>query len=87
MISNQWTVFVLLGNCVELAYNGVLNNVKCENFTEGCPDSPYLSDEIYKCKYVHYTDELRIPGYLKNFHKQISIISLFLGNNGKELNI
>nr|XP_034305662.1 uncharacterized protein LOC105333873 [Crassostrea gigas] len=36
------------GNCVELAYNGVLNNVKCENFTEGCPDSPYLSDEIYK---------------------------------------
>lgn len=62
-------VFVFLGNCVEFVYNGVLNNVKCENFIEGCFDSFYLSDEIYKCKYVYYIDELRLFGYFKNFYK------------------
>lgn len=40
-----------LGNCLELAANGILNHVKCHNFTLGCPDKPYLSDEIYRCKY------------------------------------
>nr|XP_022301467.1 ankyrin repeat domain-containing protein 50-like [Crassostrea virginica] len=35
------------GKCLELADTGYLNNVNCENFTVGCPDTHYLSNEIY----------------------------------------
>lgn len=35
------------GNCLELISYGVLNHVKCNNFTWGCPEKPYLSNEIY----------------------------------------
>ncbi|XP_078339916.1 uncharacterized protein LOC111107523 isoform X2 [Crassostrea virginica] len=35
------------GNCLELADTGYLNNVNCEKFTAGCPDTFYLSNEIY----------------------------------------
>ncbi|XP_061178979.1 serine/threonine-protein phosphatase 6 regulatory ankyrin repeat subunit A-like isoform X2 [Saccostrea echinata] len=36
------------GNCLELAYTGILNHVKCRNFTFGCPDEDYNSDELYR---------------------------------------
>lgn len=35
-------LFVFQGNCLELGAYGVLNQVKCENFTGGSPVSPYL---------------------------------------------
>lgn len=36
------------GNCLELAAKGILHQVKCDNFSRGCPEQPYLSDEIYR---------------------------------------
>lgn len=45
---NKTRILVADGNCLELAANGILNHVKCQNFTLGCPDKPYLSDEIYR---------------------------------------
>lgn len=41
-------ILVEYGNCLELAANGILNHVKCQNFTSGCPDKPYFSNEIYR---------------------------------------
>ncbi|XP_062610258.1 serine/threonine-protein phosphatase 6 regulatory ankyrin repeat subunit B-like isoform X2 [Saccostrea cucullata] len=35
------------GNCLELAYTGILNHVKCKNFSFGCPDQDYNSNELY----------------------------------------
>lgn len=35
-------LFVFQGNCLELGAYGVLNQVKCENFTGGSPVSPYF---------------------------------------------
>lgn len=40
-------ILVSKGNCLELAADGILNQVKCHNFTWGCPDIPYLSDRLY----------------------------------------
>lgn len=37
------------GNCLELAANGILNQVYCnETFEDGCPQNHYFSDEMYK---------------------------------------
>ncbi|XP_062620858.1 uncharacterized protein LOC134282465 [Saccostrea cucullata] len=36
------------GNCLELAYTGILNHVKCGHFSYGCPDKDYFSNEIYQ---------------------------------------
>jgi hypothetical protein len=38
------------GNCLELAADGILNHVKCGNFSFGCPEEDFPSNEIYKCK-------------------------------------
>ncbi|XP_062620857.1 uncharacterized protein LOC134282464 [Saccostrea cucullata] len=35
------------GNCLELAYTGILNHVKCGNFSYGCPEKDFFSNEIY----------------------------------------
>lgn len=36
---------------MELAANGILNQVYCnDNFEDGCPKDHYFSDEMYKCK-------------------------------------
>lgn len=45
---NKPRILVQKGNCIELAASGILNHVKCGNFISGCPNEPYLSDEIYK---------------------------------------
>ncbi|XP_062604915.1 uncharacterized protein LOC134266712, partial [Saccostrea cucullata] len=36
------------GNCLELAYTGILNHVKCGHFIYGCPEKDYFSNEIYR---------------------------------------
>lgn len=37
------------GNCLELAANGILNQVYCnETFEDGCPKDHYFSNEMYK---------------------------------------
>lgn len=37
------------GNCLELAANGILNQVYCnDTFEDGCPQAHYFSDEMYK---------------------------------------
>ncbi|XP_062610267.1 uncharacterized protein LOC134272048 [Saccostrea cucullata] len=36
------------GNCLELAYTGILNHVKCGHFSYGCPEMDYFSNEIYQ---------------------------------------
>ncbi|XP_062610256.1 uncharacterized protein LOC134272038 [Saccostrea cucullata] len=35
------------GNCLELAYTGILNHVKCGNFSYGCPEKDFFSNEMY----------------------------------------
>lgn len=41
-----------IGNCLELAANGILNQVPCVNtFDDGCPKNHYFSDKIFNCKY------------------------------------
>ncbi|XP_061179351.1 uncharacterized protein LOC133187976 [Saccostrea echinata] len=40
-------ILIHTGNCVELAADGILNHVKCQNFTNGCPEKPYYSNELY----------------------------------------
>lgn len=35
------------GNCLELAADGILNNVNCYDFIKGCPDEAYISNEIF----------------------------------------
>lgn len=45
---NKTRIFVPKENCLELASNGVLNYVKCHEFTKGCPENYYFSNEIYK---------------------------------------
>lgn len=45
---NKPRILVAKGNCLELAASGILNHVKCRNFIWGCPNDPYLSDEIHK---------------------------------------
>ena len=45
----QWMKYT--GNCLELAADGILNHVPCnKTFYCGCPNSFYLSREIYKRK-------------------------------------
>ena len=39
------------GNCLELADIGILNHVKCQTFSCGCPEAPYYSNEMYRCRY------------------------------------
>lgn len=40
-----------IGHCLELAVNGILNEVPCTNtFEEGCPENHFFSDEIFNCK-------------------------------------
>lgn len=36
------------GNCLELAGNGILNQVSCKTFSSGCPDRFFFSNELYK---------------------------------------
>lgn len=48
---NTKVIKYFIGNCLELADIGILNHVNCKNFTGGCPDSHYFSDEIYRCMY------------------------------------
>ncbi|XP_052678992.1 putative ankyrin repeat protein RF_0381 isoform X2 [Crassostrea angulata] len=45
---NRTRIFVPKEHCLELASNGVLNYVKCHEFTKGCPENHYFSNEIYK---------------------------------------
>lgn len=47
------------GNCLELAGNGILNQVPCSTFSSGCPDRFFFSNELYnfpKCLSIN-TDE------------------------------
>ena len=30
----------------------IVNNYDCSMFKEGCPNTWYFSDEMYRCKYV-----------------------------------
>lgn len=40
-----------IGNCLELASDGVLNQVSCDNtFSDGCPKKHYFSDGLFNCK-------------------------------------
>ncbi|XP_078339911.1 uncharacterized protein LOC111109581 isoform X1 [Crassostrea virginica] len=41
-------ILVHTGNCLELADIGILNHVKCQTFSCGCPEAPYYSNEMYK---------------------------------------
>lgn len=43
--------FLFKGNCLELAADGILNNVNCNDFIKGCPDEAYISNEIFMCMY------------------------------------
>lgn len=46
------------GNCLELAANGILNQVYCnDTFEDGCPQDHYFSNEMYKCKYLFKNDK------------------------------
>ncbi|XP_055999263.1 alpha-latroinsectotoxin-Lt1a-like [Ostrea edulis] len=36
------------GHCLELAEDGILNQVPCNTFDSGCPEQFYFSNEIYK---------------------------------------
>nr|XP_022296500.1 uncharacterized protein LOC111106214 isoform X2 [Crassostrea virginica] len=41
-------ILVHTGNCLELADIGILNHVKCQTFSCGCPEAPYYSNEMYR---------------------------------------
>lgn len=47
----SWHCIFFQEHCLELAANGILNYVKCHEFTKGCPEKHYFSNDIYKCKY------------------------------------
>lgn len=48
---NEYVIYNFKGNCLELAANGILNQVYCnDTFEVGCPQAHYFSDEMYKCK-------------------------------------
>ncbi|XP_062599376.1 putative ankyrin repeat protein RF_0381 [Saccostrea cucullata] len=36
------------GTCLYLTNSGYLNQVRCTDFSHGCPEKPYFSNEIYK---------------------------------------
>ncbi|XP_062599921.1 uncharacterized protein LOC134261501 [Saccostrea cucullata] len=36
------------GTCLYLTNSGYLNQVSCADFTHGCPEKPYFSNEIFK---------------------------------------
>lgn len=40
--------YITKGNCLELAANGILNHVNCQDFLAGCPEESYYSNEIYR---------------------------------------
>lgn len=61
-------LFVFQGNCLELGAYGVLNQVKCENFTGGSPVSPYLSDVIYRCMFMIFIIEIEIKKDIWEFN-------------------
>lgn len=61
-------LFVIQGNCLELGAYGVLNQVKCENFTGGSPVGPYLSDEIYRCMFMIFFIEIEIKKDIWEFN-------------------
>ena len=61
-------LILLLGKCLELEYPGYLDNVNCEQFTAGCPDTYYLSNEIYNCEYLNRF----ILNYLKSLINDLS---------------
>lgn len=45
---------LFIGNCLELAGNGILNQVSCKTFSSGCPDRFFFSNELYKCKLFQF---------------------------------
>ncbi|XP_062590627.1 uncharacterized protein LOC134252222 [Saccostrea cucullata] len=36
------------GTCLYLTNSDYVNQVSCTDFTQGCPEQPYFSNEIYK---------------------------------------
>lgn len=50
-------VRVFSGFCMLLNKNhSIVDLYDCSNFTKGCPNSTYQSQEVYKCKYDKYTN-------------------------------
>ncbi|XP_062590628.1 uncharacterized protein LOC134252223 [Saccostrea cucullata] len=45
---NRQTGLYESGTCLYLTNSGYLNQVRCADFTHGCPEKPYFSNEIYK---------------------------------------
>ena len=56
-------IFIFTGNCVELAAQGILNQVPCKmTFSSGCPDEVFFSPELYKCTFhllMYYRHNLK----------------------------
>lgn len=76
-------LFVFQGNCLELGAYGVLNQVKCENFTGGSPVSPYLSDVIYRCMFMIFIIEIEIKKDIWEFNLFFFKIKTYLYNAPK----
>lgn len=59
---------------MELAANGILNQVSCETFEDGCPKKHYFSDEMYKCKLFEFI-------LLKAFNEEKAKLSFYFTND------
>ena len=59
LIPRNWKSELFSGQCMVLVERKpILNNYDCSMFEEGCPNTWYFSDEMYKCKYESLKYEL-----------------------------
>ena len=51
---SKYEISFITGNCPVLAARGTLNQFNCSrNFSHGCPETNFYSEELYKCMFIY----------------------------------
>lgn len=76
-------VFLSVGFCLQ-ASDGNLTHASCMGFPSGCPETPYITSDFYKCKLWKL-----FPRYLDYSYKEKTLILrlYFLDSACQELNL